>query len=115
MIVYQYVCRYDCRYIGRTSQKLQDIIKQYIPKAIRNQTLTDRYLSQSNPISTSKKKQRLLDNQKCASYNNDNQVSMLAKGSTLFHLLTLEATLIKTLKRELCRRKEFVYTLKLHH
>ena len=82
---------------------------------MRNQTLPDRYLSQSNSISTSAIKQHFLDNQKCASYNNRNQVFMLAKGSTLFHLSTLEATLIKTLKRELCRQKEFVYTLKLHH
>ena len=30
MVVYQYVCRCDCRYVGRTSQRLQDRIKQHM-------------------------------------------------------------------------------------
>ena len=115
MVVYQYVCRCDCRYVGRTSQRLLDRIKQHIPKAIRNQTQPDRDLFQSNLTSTSAIGQHLLNNEKCASYYDDNQFSILAKGRTLFHLSTLEATLTKMLKPELCRQKEFVYTLKLRH
>ena len=68
MVVYQYVCRCDCRHEGRTSQKLQDRIKQHIPKAIKNQTQPDRDLFQSNPTSTSAIGQHLLNNEKCASY-----------------------------------------------
>ena len=115
MVVYQYVCRCDCRYVGRTSQRLQDRIKQHIPKAIRNQAQTNCDLFQSNYTSTSAIGQHLLNNKKCASYYDDNQFSILAKGRTLFHLSTLEATFIKMLKPELCRQKEFVYTLKLRH
>ena len=110
-----YVCRCDCRYVGRTSQRLQDRIKQHIPKAIRNQAQLDRALFQSDHTSTSAIGQQLLNNEKCASCYNDNQFSILAKRRTLFHLSTLQATLIKMLKPELCRQKEFVYTLKLHH
>ena len=29
MVVYQYVCRCDCRYVGRTSQKLPDRVNQH--------------------------------------------------------------------------------------
>ena len=36
LVVYQYVCRCDCRYVGCTSLKLQEIITQHIPKSIRN-------------------------------------------------------------------------------
>ena len=115
MVVYQYVCRCDCRYVGRTSQRLQDRIKQHIPKAIRNQAQTNCDLFQSNHTSTSAIGQHLLNNKKCASYYDDDQFSILAKGRTLFHLSTLEATFIKMLKPELCRQKEFVYTLKLRH
>ena len=115
MIVYQYVCRCDCRCIGRTSQRLHDRIKQLIPKAIRNQTQPDRNLFQSNPTSTLAIRQHFLNNEKCASYHNDNQFSILAKGRTLVYLSTLEVTLIKMLKPELCHQKEFIYTLKLHH
>ena len=110
-----YVCRCDCRYIGRTSQRLQDRIKQHIPKAIRNQAQTNCDLSQSNHTCTSAIGQHLLNNKKCAAHYDDNQFSILAKGRTLFHLSTLEATFIKMLKPELCRQKDFVYTLKLRH
>ena len=115
MVVYQNVCRCDCRYVGRTSQRLQDRIKQHISKAIRNQTQLDRDLFQSNPTSTSAIGQHLLNNEKCTSCYDDNQFSILAKVRTLFHLSTLAATLIKLLKPELCHQKEFVQTLKLHH
>ena len=115
MVVYQNVCRCDCRYVGHTSQRLQDRIKQHIPKAIRNQAQPDCVIFQSNHTSTSAIGQNLLNNKKCASYYYDNQFFILAKGRTLFHLSTLEATLIEMLKPELCRQKEFVCTLKLHH
>ena len=113
MVVYQYVCRCDCRYVGRTSQRPQDRIKQHIPKAIRNQTQPDRDLFQSNHTSTSTIGQHLLNNEKCASYYDDNQFFILTKARTLFYLSTLEATFIKMLKPELCRQKEFVHTLKI--
>ena len=116
MVVYQYVCRCDCRYVGRTSKRLHDRIKQHIPKAIRNQAQPNRDLFQSNHNSTSAIGQHLLNNEKCcASHYDDNQFSILAKGRTLFHLSILEATFIKILQPELCRQKEFVYTLKLRH
>ena len=115
MVVYQHVCRCDCWYVGRTSQRRQDRIKQHIPKAIRNQAQPNRDLFQSNHTCTSAIGQHLLNNEKCASHYDDNQFSILAKGRTLFHLSTLEATFIKTLQPELCRQKEFVYALKLRH
>ena len=115
MVVYQYVCRCDCRYVGRTSQRPQDRIKQHIPKTIKNQAQPDRALFQSNHTSTPAIGQHLVNNEKRASYYDDNQFSILAKGRTLFYLSTLEATFIKMLIPELCRQKEFVYTLKLHH
>jgi len=37
-VIYQFSCHCDSRYVGRTSQRLQDIIKQHIPKSIRNAT-----------------------------------------------------------------------------
>ena len=41
VIFYEYVCRCDSRYVGRTTQRLQERIKQHVPKAIRQKiTLT---------------------------------------------------------------------------
>ena len=41
-VVYEYVCHCNSRYVGRTSQRLQDRIRQYVPKSIRNRTTQER-------------------------------------------------------------------------
>ena len=33
-IVYQFLCHCDSRYVGRTSQRLQQRIKQHVPKTV---------------------------------------------------------------------------------
>ena len=38
MVICEYVCHCDSRYVGRTTQKLQKRIKQHVPKAIRQKT-----------------------------------------------------------------------------
>ena len=35
MVIYKYACLYDSRYVGRTTQRLQERTKQHVPKAIR--------------------------------------------------------------------------------
>ena len=41
MAIYEYVRHCDSRYVGRTTQSLQERIKQHVPKAIRQKnTLT---------------------------------------------------------------------------
>ena len=57
--------------------------------------------------------QHLLQNPTCAREYNDDRFSILARGRTSFHLSTLEATYIKTTKPNLCKKKEFVYNLKI--
>ena len=122
MIVYQYVCRSDCRYVGRTTQRLQDRINQHIPQSIRTGHQQQKFQPQRNCKKTSTEincdsaiGQHLLQNKTCANNFNTNQFSILAKARTQFHLSTLEATFIRILKPELCRQKEFVYSLQLIH
>ena len=38
MVIYKYVCHCDSRYVGRTTQRLQERIKQHVPKEIRKRT-----------------------------------------------------------------------------
>ena len=38
MVIYEYVCHCDSRYVGHTTQKLQERIKQHVSKAIRQKT-----------------------------------------------------------------------------
>ena len=123
MVVYQYVYRCDCRYVGRTSQRLHDRITQHIPKSIRNKSIPSRTL----PTRDCKTKTssihncdsaiglHLLQNDECAKFYNDQQFSILAKAQTPFHLAALEATYITIHQPVLCRHKEFVYALQIPH
>ena len=36
-VIYEYKCHCDSRYVGRTSQRLQDSIKQHVPQWLRQQ------------------------------------------------------------------------------
>ena len=124
-IVYQFLCHCDSRYVSRTSQRLQQRIKQHVPKTfLHKHIFQDRStLARSyKPIRSFKAEtsfsaigQHLLQNPTCAREYNDNKFSILARGRTSFHLSTLEATYIKTSKPNLCKQKEFVYGLKITH
>ena len=123
-IVYQFLCHCDSRYVGRTSQRLQQRIKQHVLKTILQEHLSqDRStLARScKPIRSFKAEtsfsaigQHLLQNPTCAHEYNNNKFSILARGRTFFHLFTLVATYIKTSKPSLCKQKEFVYGLKIY-
>ena len=120
MVVYQYVCRCECRYVGRTSQRLQDRIRQHVPKTIRNKTNQERIqptrkskINSFTPNCDSAIGTHLLKHPNCALHYNDNQFSILSKARSEFHLAVLESIHITSSKPALCRQKEFVYRLKL--
>ena len=119
--IYEYMCHCDSRFVGQTSQRLQDRIKQHVPQWLRQQ-LT--HLHRSQPHKSCKRNnpkpdcdsaigQNLLDNDQCALNYDNRQFSILAEARSSFHLNLLEAAYIKTRRPVLCRQKEFVYALKL--
>jgi len=118
-VMYQFLCHCDSRYVGRTPQRLEERIKQHIPKSIANPPTP--HIRQSLPRSgkdTNPRQfhesvigQHLLDNAQCALHYNKGKFSALAR--TPFHLSALEATFIKSLNSLLCKQKEFVYSLKI--
>ena len=122
-IVYEFSCHCDSRYVGRTSQRLQDRIKQHVPTSVRTgQVSQDRKafnrsckLTNHEPICDSAIGQHLLTNQSCALHYSDDRFSILSKGRSAFHLSALEATYIKVSQPILCQQKEFVYALKISH
>ena len=120
-VIYEYNCHCDSRYVGRTSQRLQNHIKQHVPQWLRLQ-LTHPCRSQphrsckrtdTKPVCDSAIGQDLLDNDQCALNYDNKRFSILAAARSSFHLNLLEAAYIKTRRPVLCRQKEFVYTLKL--
>ena len=115
--------------MGRTSQRLQDRIKQHIPKSICYGTSSPK---RDLPIRKCKYSTKsttqiqslthgsaigfhLLRNPTCAQHYDDSMFSILAKERSTFHLSALEATFIKTSNPILFRQKEFVFNLKILH
>ena len=45
--IYQFVCHCDCRYVGRTSQRLEERIKQHVPRSIANPPASHNHQSHS--------------------------------------------------------------------
>ena len=121
-VIYQFVCHCDSRYVGRTSQRLEERIKQHVPRSITNPPASPnrQSLSQSCKANTRPQQfhesyigQHLLDNAQCALHYSNEKFSILARGRSSFHLSVLEATFIKPLNPLLCKQNEFVYSLKI--
>ena len=120
-VIYEFSCHCDSRYVGRTSQRLQDRIKQHVPKWIRQRVATSQ---RSQPERSCKRQrtmpecdsaigQHLLQNEQCAANYSDKKFKILATARNSFQLSLLEVAYIKTTRPVLCRQKEFVYTLKI--
>ena len=126
-VIYQFSCHCDSRFVGRTSLRLQDRIKQHVPKSICSCSSSQKRLlptcwckssAQTNTqslVSDSAIGLHLLQNPTCTQHYDDSRFSILAQGHSPFHLSALEATFIKTSNPALCRQKEFVYSLKIVH
>ena len=120
-IIYEYKCHCDSRNVGRTSQRLQDRIKQHVLQWLRQQLARSRRPQphrsckqrDTKPNFDSTIGQHLLENDQCALNYDNKQFLILAAARSSFHLNLLEAAYIKTRPPVLCRQKEFVYTLKL--
>ena len=57
--------------------------------------------------------QHLLENNQCAASYNEDQFSILDTAPSRFHLPLLEASYIQVRRPNLCKQKEFGYTLNL--
>ena len=121
-VIYQFLCHCDSRYVGRTSQRLEERIKQHVPKSITNPRTSANRQSLSRSCKNNIRPQQfhesaigqhLLDNAQCALHYSNEKFSILARGRSSFHLSALEATFIKSLNPLLCKQKEFVYSLKI--
>ena len=88
--IYEYSCHCDSRYVGQTSQRLQDRIKQHVPKWLQQQakrptrSQPGRFcqLKRNNPDCDSAIGQHLLDNKQYAANYNDKRFKILAVHAT---------------------------------
>ena len=120
-VIYEYMCHCDSRYVGQTSQRLQDCIKQHVPQCLRPQLTRPRRSqphrwckrNDTKPDCDSAIGQHLSENDQCALNYDNKRFSILATARSSFHHILLEAAYIKTRRPVLCRQKEFVNALKL--
>ena len=119
-VVCEFSCRCEARYVGRTTQRLADRIKQHVPTSIRKKSSTVREQPPRISKNISSKiscesaiGQHLITNPECAkTYTNDN-FRIIGQARSSFHLGILESVYIKTQNPALCRQKEFAFSLKL--
>ena len=125
MVIYQYVCRCDCWYMGQTSQRLQDRINQHILRCIRSDKRPTKNLhnreckitSTPNVYCDSAIGQHLLENEECAKHYNDAQFSILATARSSFHFISSGSNLhqfltaYSLLSKRICL---FIHSPKFH-
>ena len=119
-VVYEFSCRCEARYVGRTTQRLTDRIKQHVPKRIRKKSNTAR--EQPPRICKNNKSkincesaigQHLITNPECAKTYTDDNFRIIGQARSSFHLSVLESVYIKTQNPVLCRQNESVFSLGL--
>ena len=127
MVVYQYVCRCDCRCVGRTSQRLPDRINQHIPRCIRSDKRPTKNLPNRECKITSTPSvdcdsaigQHLLENKECAKRYTTLQYTTLHFGYSKIFVPFISSgsnlQYINSLQPILCRQKELVYSLQISH
>ena len=124
----------ECFYEYVTTQRLQERIKQHVPKAIRqkstftqeqeihrsqptgnqlNKKCKAKRKTQFEPESDSAIGQHLLESNQCARNYSDSRFEILITTRSQFHLSLLEVIYISRKKPDLCGQKQFVFTLQL--
>ena len=115
-VIYQFSCHCDSRYVGRTSQRLQNRIKQQVPKSIRCCSSSQKRLLPARRCKSSTQTNtqflasdsaiglHLLQNPTFAQYYDDSRFSIIAQRRSPFHLSSLGATFIKTSNPALSRQ-----------
>ena len=131
-VIYQFVCHCNSRYVGRTSQRLEEQIKQHVSRSIvnppasnnrqglshysrptyaynnfTNPPLVNIFLTTPNALFTTATKKFLFSLEVALLF------TFLFTWLEVALLFTLEATFNKSLNPLLCKQKEFVYFLKI--
>ena len=117
-VVYEFSCRCEARYVGCTTQRLADRIKQHVPTSIRKKSNTLREqpprLCKNNNSKINCKsamEQHLLTNPECAKTYTDDNFRIIGQARSSFHLSVLESAYIKNQNPVLCKQKDFLFSI----
>ena len=117
-VVYEFSFRCEARYVGRTTQRLADRIKQHVPTSIRKKSSTVREQPPRMCKNISSKincesaiGQHLIANPECARTYTDDNFRIIGQARSSFHLGVLESVYIYRLKTQSCVDKKSLYFL----
>ena len=117
-VVYEFSCRCEVRYGGRTTQRLADRIKQHVPTSIRKKSNTvreqpPRLCKNSNSMINCESAigQHQPTNSECARTYTDDNLWTIGQARSSFHLSFLESVYIKTQNLVSCKQKDFIFSL----
>ena len=113
-VVYEFSCQCEAWYVGCTTQRLANRIKQHVPMSIRKKSNATREQPSHNTSKInceSAIRQHLIANLECAKTYTDDKFRIIGQARSSFHLSVLESVYTKTQNPSLCRQKEFVFSL----
>ena len=99
-VVYEFSCRCEARYVGHTTQRLADRIKQHVPTSISSKINCESAIGQ-----------HLISNPECPKTYTDDNFRIIGQARSSSPLGVLESVSIKTQNPVMCRQKEFVFSL----
>ena len=115
-VVYTFKCCCSNSYIGQTSRHLETRIKEHVPKCVRehiaNQPKTLNAAT-SNAIKRSSISEHLVNNPLCGKSYNEKMFKIMRSCTNILDLVKIEAIYIHLNKPELCKQREFDYSLSL--
>ena len=124
-LVSEFSCRCEARYVGRTTQRLADRIKQHVPTSIRKKSNTVReqpprlYENNNSKINCeSAIGQHLLTNPDYVTTYTDANFWIIGQARSSFHLSVLETVYIESQNPVLCKQKDcifFTWNLQVHN
>ena len=124
-VIYKYTCRCDAVYVGRTSQRLEDRIRQHVPsnfvRSLNNtrkqperacnresQIVAPVYASLGSAIA-----EHIAQNRECCADFSTRRFAILSRARNALNLHVLEALFIRKLRPQLCKQKELLFRLQL--
>ena len=115
---YEFSCRCEARYVGRTTQRLANRIQQHVPTHIRKKSntvieQTPRLWKNNNSKINCESAigQHLLTNPECAKTYTDYNFQIIGQARSSFHFSVLESVYIKTQNPVSCKQKDFFFSL----
>ena len=110
------IYKLKCYYIGQTSRHLKTRIKEHVPKCITSY-ISDRKNKRNAAVKNTMEKlsiaEHRVNNPSCENNFETSNFSLMRQCSNILDLIRLESILIHLNKPNLCKKKEFDYTIAL--